>query len=271
MKSQITSVSVGATLARIRRLARLDTTVFDEVRDDTSQTAPAILVVVVATLLAALGGWLWLIIEFDGLDTGKIILKEFILGSIFAILLWGAWILLSGFLLTKHYGRTVDRHALLRTAGFAAAPLALTILMLIPEISLGIGLLALVSWFLLTNYAMQAAVPDAAPKEIALANAAGFGLFAIVLAVLASNLGWAPGIFAHGADIFDFVDFGGIGDIFGNLPDFGAGAGGAAGDALDASELAQALEGLEALEGLDLEDLDLGELEALFENLDLGE
>jgi len=267
IKSEISGVNVRATLSRVRRLARLDTTVFNEVRHDTSQTVPALLVLVVATLLAALGGWIWLIIEFDGLDTGKIILKEFILGSILSIALWGAWILLSGFLLSRHYGRAVDRHALLRAAGFAAAPLALTFLMLIPEISLGVGLLALVAWFLLTNYAMQAVVPDAAPKEIALANAAGFGLFAIVLAVLASSGGWAPGIFVHGADVFEYVDFGGFDDIFGGLPDLGGDVGGAAGDALDASELA------DALEGIDLEDLDLEELfDSLdLEDLDLGE
>ena len=37
-----------------------------------------------------------------------------------------------------------------------------------------------------------------------------------------------PGVFAHGADVFDFVDFGGFDDIFSGLPDLGADVGGAA-------------------------------------------
>lgn len=262
IKSRRSGVDLGATLSRVRRLLKLDTTVFDEVRDDSSQTVPALLVLVVATLLAALGGWLWLIIEFDGLDTGKIIIREFLIGSIFSLLAWGLWMLASGLILTKRYGHTVDRHTLLRTAGFAAAPLALTIFMLIPEISLGVGLFALVAWFLLTNYAMQAAVRSAAPKQIALANVAGFAVFAIVLAVLASGEGLAPGVFTHGADIFEFVDFG---DVFGDIPDFGADLGG---DDLDLDELEELFDNLD-LEDLDLGDLDLGDLD--LDDLDLGE
>ncbi len=74
---------VGAAVERIRRLARFDTTVFDEVRDEPGQTLPAAAIVVVGVLLAALGGWLWLWIEFDGLDTGRIIIREFLIGTIF--------------------------------------------------------------------------------------------------------------------------------------------------------------------------------------------
>jgi hypothetical protein len=136
--------------------------------------------------------------------------------------------------------------------------------MLIPEISLGIALFALVAWFLLTNYAIQAAVREAAPKQVALANVAGFGAFAVILAILASNAGWAPGVFTHGADVFEFVDFGGFDDIFSGLPDLGADVGGAAGDAGDALDLGGLQEALEGLEDLDLGDLDLEALEDAF-------
>ncbi|MCH7651750.1 MAG: hypothetical protein IIA63_11410 [Nitrospinae bacterium] len=66
---------VGAAAERIRRLARFDTTVFDEVRDEPGQTLPAVAIVVVGVLLAAIGGWLWLEIEFDNLSRSRVLIR----------------------------------------------------------------------------------------------------------------------------------------------------------------------------------------------------
>ena len=148
---------VGAIFGRVRRLAALDTSVFDEVRDQPGETVPALLVVVVATFLAALGGWIWLEIDIDGLDTGKIVVKELLLDSIFSILLWGVWVLVTQAVLTTLFRVPTPPLALVRTMGYAAAPLALTVAMLIPTVSFGIGFVVLVIWFALTGSAVQAA------------------------------------------------------------------------------------------------------------------
>ena len=137
---------VGAAAERIRRLARFDTTVFDEVRDEPGQTLPAVAIVLAGVLLAALGGWLWLWIEFDRLDTGRIIIREFLIGTIFAVLMWAVWVLIAELVLVQAYGLQVSRWALMRCMGYAAAPAALMLLVLIPSLSFGIGLVALAAW-----------------------------------------------------------------------------------------------------------------------------
>lgn len=203
-----TEFSADALMGQIQRLARLDTTVFDEVRDAQSQTIPAVVVVVVAIVLSALGGWLWLAIEFDGLDTGRVLLRELVLGSVFALALWAVWVLVTQVVLLNMFNVEADRMALLRCMGFAAAPAALMLLILIPSLSFGIGLIALMAWFVLTNYAVQAAAPNAGANQVVMANMAGFAVFAIVLSILADTAGMAPGVFVHGAEISEYVNFG---------------------------------------------------------------
>ena len=108
----------GAIVGQIQRLTRLDTSVFDEVRDAESQTIPAVIVVVGSIVLSALGGWFWLAIEFNGLDTGKIIVNEVLFGSIIAIALWVAWALITQVVLLNLSGVEADRMALLRCMAF---------------------------------------------------------------------------------------------------------------------------------------------------------
>ena len=90
-----TEFSADALMDQIRRLARLDTTVFEEVRDAQSQTLPALVVVIVGVVLSALGGWLWLEFEFSSADTGDVLLRGVLLGSAFAIALWAVWVLVT--------------------------------------------------------------------------------------------------------------------------------------------------------------------------------
>ena len=70
--------SVGSWLGR---LIRLDLTVFDDVKDDVTATVPALAVMLVASLVAGLGSWLWWVVQdFPG-KTGEVFLKTFILGD----------------------------------------------------------------------------------------------------------------------------------------------------------------------------------------------
>ena len=49
----------NVVLNRLMRLARLDTTVFEEVRDDANETIPAIVIAVASCFLSGLGLFLW--------------------------------------------------------------------------------------------------------------------------------------------------------------------------------------------------------------------
>ena len=193
-------VDLRAMIDRVRRLSRLDPTVFAEVRDDTSQTLAAILIAVIAVLLSAVGGWLWLIIDVDGLSAGRIAVREFLLGATFAFALWLGWVVIAHLTLTAVFNRGADRARLLRTMGYATLPAAATLLMVIPAVSFAVGLLSMMAWFAMSNAALESAVPDATRKEVLVANIAGFSLFAVIMSLLANAAGLAPGFFAQAAD-----------------------------------------------------------------------
>ena len=186
----------GAIFTRTLRLVRLDTSALEEVRENTSQTVPALIVVAVALLLGALGGWLWLAFEFDT-EFGSVFLREFLLGTVFGFLMWGAWVMAVELVLTQAYSQHVDRAALVRCMGFAAAPGALMLLVLVPSLSLGFGLVAIGAWWLLSDHAIRIAVPGVPAPQVAAANLAGFALFALVLSLLGHQAGMAPGVFVH--------------------------------------------------------------------------
>ena len=95
--------------------------------------------------------------------SGQILLKSAILGSVFAIALWVAWVLLVYVILTQVFRAQADVQQLVRTMGMATVPLALTVLMFLPEISFGIALASVALLFGLTTMAVQAAT-NASPR-----------------------------------------------------------------------------------------------------------
>lgn len=202
-------MDVGILADRLVRLARLDTTVFDEVRLDASATLPAVLVAAVSTLLAGLGGWLWWSIQDYG-DAGDILLQSVLLGSLFSIALWIVWLLVTWVVLTQVFRDNADWQQMLRTMGMAAAPLALSFLMFIPGVSFGIALASIALFFGLTTIAVQA-VTTANAARVLVANLAGFAVWAIVLGLLVgTDDAYAPGIFLYDAPaeaVADLVDF----------------------------------------------------------------
>ena len=181
-------------ISRISRLARLDTTVFDEVRMDPTATASLFVVPAAAAFAAGLGGWLWWIQEAE-FDEGKVFVQSVIMGSLFAIGLWIVWLFVAYVLLTQVFRERADLQQLIRTMGMAAAPLGLSLLLLIPGINFGIGLASIALFFGLSNIAIQS-VTTAEPAKVLTANAAGFAVWAIVLTLLVDNRTYlAPGIF----------------------------------------------------------------------------
>ena len=193
------------SVQRIRRLSQLDTTVFAELRADTTQTLMAVLVAVGAIMLSAVGGWLWLVTEGDGLSTGRIALREFFLGSVFTLALWFAWVVIARSAMQALYGRQVDGGSLLRTMGFAAAPAAMAVVMIIPALSFGLALLSLTAWFMLSTSALAAVTPSATRREVLVANGVGFVLFVMAMSALADAGGFAAGVFVHGADLSAYI------------------------------------------------------------------
>jgi hypothetical protein len=198
MMAQASGMDVNSLIQRLRRMATLDTSVFEEVRDDANATIPAVIVVVVATFLTGIGGWLWYQMQDYNFKAGTFFLKSTIIGSVLAIVLWGVWVGVTYVMLSQIFRARADLNQLIRVMGFAAAPLALGLLMFIPGLDYGIGLTSLALLFGLTQLALQTAT-DASPGRVLAANGAGFAVWAIVLELFVAGdyfySAYAPGIF----------------------------------------------------------------------------
>jgi hypothetical protein len=183
---------------RLVRLAKLDTTVFDEVRLDPAATLPAIAVVILSTMVAGIGGWMWWVVKGYG-DSGKLFLHSVILGTFLSFALWIVWLFVAYVILTQVFSEDADWQQMLRTMGMASVPLVLTIAMFIPGVDFGVGLASIALFFGLTTIAIQATTP-ANPARVLVANLAGFSVWAIVLGLLVTDNNFlAPGIFLFDA------------------------------------------------------------------------
>ncbi len=182
-------------LDRLQRfLLKLDTGVFEEMRDDTTATVPALIVVAVSFLLFGLGGWFWWLVEGFS-DGGKVFWQSVLLGSLFAIALWGVWIGIAYVFLVNLFHYTADIQRMFRACSFATIPLIIGLLLFIPGINIGIGLAVLGLFFLLMDIGIQVSV-DAQPGHVIVSTFAGFLVFCLVLSVLVSRDNWlAPGVF----------------------------------------------------------------------------
>jgi hypothetical protein len=194
----VTIADMQEVLAWLRRLANLDTRVFDEVRTNPTATIPGFFVAAVSIFIAGLGGWLWWVVQDFG-QSGDILVNSAFIGSLLAIVLWVLWLLIVYVTLTTVFRERAYVEQLLRVMGLAACPLALMGLMFIPYISLAIGLASLALTFGLTNIAIRS-VTTADPARVLVANLLGFSLWAAALTLLASSSATsfephAPGVF----------------------------------------------------------------------------
>jgi hypothetical protein len=168
---------------QILRLVRLDTTVFDEVRDRVSELVPALVVAAIASLLAGLGATLFWEFNFD-VGPENPWLNMFILGGVFMAALYAVWVLVVYVMLAQVYKASADVQALFRTMGYAAWPLALSVLMFIPVLYPVFALGSIVLLFVMSIYAAQA-VTNADSTQVVTANLAGLAVFTLVLSIIA--------------------------------------------------------------------------------------
>lgn len=173
----------NAIINRLIRLAKLDTSVFDEVRDDPAELIPALIIAGVSALLAGLGGFLFWQVNFD-FEPDNLLINTFIMGGIFMAALYGVWVLLAYVVLVQIYKASADLTSLFRTMGYAAAPLALSVLMFIPVLYPVFAILPLVLLFVMSIYAAQA-VTNADSTQVVMANLVGMAVFVLVLSMVA--------------------------------------------------------------------------------------
>jgi len=177
----------NAIINKLLRLARLDTTVFDEVRDDANELIPAMIVAGVSALLAGLGATLFFVVLWDSnYQPDSVWLNSFILGGIFLAALYLVWVLIAYVVLVQVYKASAELQSLIRTMGYAAAPLALCVLMFIPILWPIFAIVPLALLFVMTIYATQS-VTNADSTQVVMANLAGMTVMVLVLTIIAFN------------------------------------------------------------------------------------
>ncbi len=182
------------TLRRLRRLLTFDLRVLDEVWTDPTATLAALVIAIGSIFALGVGGWLWWITS--GLaDRWSILLTSAVLGTGFAAAGWVVWLIVAYMILSRLTRVEIDVSALLRCAGFACAPLLIALLMAVRPIAFGIGMTAIAAWVVLTQIALQRA-SGRAGGEAVIANLAGFGVWAVLMSLLATATNHtAPGPF----------------------------------------------------------------------------
>lgn len=182
----------NVTLNRIMRLAKLDTSVFDEVRDDLNELIPALVVAGVSALLMGLGTWLWWMVNWDSdLNPDGLFLNTFLLGSVFTAAMYGVWVLIAYVVLVQMYKLQVDLNGLIRTMGYAALPLAAGLLGFIPVLYPVFWIVPIAALLVTTAFAVQSA-SGASSTQVMMANLIGFSVMVLVLSIIAMSGDDAP-------------------------------------------------------------------------------
>lgn len=203
MRTQSTNFqTVGSWLGRI---FRLDFSAFGEIRADPSATSAAVMVVFGASLMAGLGSWIWAL-QHSFVDSTDVFVRSFILGSILQTAVWFLWVYMVYLVLSNFYSSRLEFGELIRAMGFAFAPFAFSVLVLLAVLAVPFGMISVMMAVLFTNAAIQQ-VSDADVNEATVANVAGFCVFAIVMGGCANIFevdgigGLAPGIFFFSLDL----------------------------------------------------------------------
>jgi hypothetical protein len=200
--------SVGyQTLGRwLIRLARLDLSVFDEIRAEPTATSGAIAIVLCASLTAGMGSWLWAMQHDDlDLDTASVFLKTVLAGGLIQTGVWMLWVYLTYTVLTRVMAAQVEYPELARTMGLAFAPLFLSLLVALSPLAVPFGVLSLAMALLFSNVAVEVAT-GVSPREATIANLAGFAPFLALMGFSANVFeengigGLAPGLLFFALD-----------------------------------------------------------------------
>lgn len=205
-------MAIDQVIARLRRALMLDTTAFEEARDDVAFTPMALAAAAIAVLIGGIGSFLWGTIILN--DAGDLFIEATILGSIFLILLMVAGIAISYVVLTQIYKEDVKPDALARVMAIGHVPFAITFFVFIPGLGFAFGMLAVALMFFYTTFGIRAAFPNIKPLRVLIAVLAAFAVWAMILPLLTSpSNAFAPGVFVFEISADAFEDFFSVSDF----------------------------------------------------------
>lgn len=193
------SFAWGRTFNLHRRLLAGDLRTLRETAEVESDTGPALVIMALGALVAALGAWLWLVFTGDEVSIGYAAARVLGLGLVISIAVWGASIAATWWAMKQLFEARIELRRLIRPLALAAGIGVWQLFLFVPGISFAVGILALVTWFLLSVVAVRAAAPELDDRGSAISVGIGFGVYVILLTLAANIAGIAPGVFVHGA------------------------------------------------------------------------
>jgi hypothetical protein len=143
---------------RIVRVIRLDPTVFREVAEDRKSMTQAAIIVLVVSMMSAIGGFIKALMAGQGFGSSALgFFVQLIVSSI--LIGWIGWAVITYFVGTMLFKGKTDIPEMMRVLGFASAPNLLGIFSFIPcvgwLISLAGSILSLVAGFIAIREAMD--------------------------------------------------------------------------------------------------------------------
>ena len=193
------SFAWGRTFSLHRRLLAGDLRTLRETAEVESDTGPALAIMALGALVAALGAWLWLVFTGDGVSIGYAAARVLGLGLIISIAAWGAAIAATRWTMEHLFEARVELRRLIRPLALAAGIGVWQLFLFVPGISFAVGILGLIAWFLLSVVAVRAAAPELDDRGSVISVGIGFGVYVVLLTLAANMAGIAPGLFVHGA------------------------------------------------------------------------
>ncbi len=180
-----------------RRLLAGDLGVIAEVSRNESDTRPALVVLTLGVLVASLGAWLWVVIESGGQSITGPAIHVLLLGSFVSLIAWGIWLGLTWHALRSIFTVNVDLPTLMRPMALVGGFAVWQFFMLAGPASFALGLIVTIVGVLLTILAVRAAAPEADDRAAITSVGIGFGVYALMLSLLADLAGVASGLFVH--------------------------------------------------------------------------
>ncbi|HJP41407.1 MAG TPA: YIP1 family protein [Dehalococcoidia bacterium] len=176
----------NVVIERLKRLAKLDSAVFDEVRDDPQELVPSLIVAAVSCILAGVGAFLWWKVMWDFSDPDSLVVNTIVLGSVFLFVALYVGAVVAWVAMAQIYKVEADLQVVLRTVGYGAAPLALSIFMFIPVVWPVFSLVPLGLLFVMMIYALQSST-NADSRQVVLSTAIGYAAFVAVAGIVATQ------------------------------------------------------------------------------------
>jgi hypothetical protein len=168
----------------IRRALMLDSAAYEEIRDDKSYTPYSLGAALLAVLLAAIGAWLWAETVYDYSPDGWFF-DTIILGTIFTAALMAAGVGVMYVVLTQVLRESIATpDGFVRVAALGHVSYAVALLVLLPEIGFGLGLLAIAFVFFDTMFAIRSAYPSVSPWNASVAVTLGMLVWLALIPIL---------------------------------------------------------------------------------------